>query len=237
MKKALLPAFVFLWACGGLAAFETTKSMSLPAEGLEGIEIQAGAGSLTVMGREGQTAIEVKAEIVARNVPDKDMETFLRDRIELTLEKKGRRAVLVGRFRSASRLFRLADDGVINLSVSVPMSLAAEIDDSSGGIVVEGLAGLRIDDGSGSIRIARIGGDVEIDDGSGDIAIDNVTGHVNVDDGSGDIDIRRVGGSVTIDDGSGSIDIDEVARDVRLIDTGSGGVDISNVKGKVIRSA
>ncbi len=236
MKKAVVLAVLSVASLGSLAAFETTKSLNLPAQGVKRLEIQAGAGSLTVTGREGQGAIEIKAEIVARHVRDEDMDGFLKDRVELTLEKRGEVAVLVSRIRERLRLFSLDEGAVINLTVSVPKDMPLEIDDGSGSIVVEDLAAVRIDDGSGSIRVGRIAGEVEIDDGSGGIEINDVTGNVSVDDGSGEIIIRGVGGTVTVDDGSGSIDIKDVEKDVRLVRTGSGGVDVSNVKGQVIRS-
>lgn len=235
MKKTLILSVLVLFACGTLAAFETTKSLTLSAEGLKGLEIRAGAGSLTVTGRDGLAAVEVKAEIVVKGVQDKDMDSYIADRIELTLEKKGDRAVLVSRGRDRSRLFDFGSDAVINLTVSVPKALTLDIDDGSGSMAVEDVAGVRIDDGSGSIRVGRIAGEVEIDDGSGGIEIGDVTGDVSVEDGSGEIVIRGVGGTVTVDDGSGSIDIEDVEKDVRLVSTGSGGVDVTNVRGRVIR--
>lgn len=237
MKKTLVLVMLSAAFAGTLAAFETTKTLGLAAQGITRLDINAGAGSLTVTGREGLAAIEVKAEIVARGVRNEDMDQYLRDRIELTLEKRGDVAVLVSRVRHEMRLFHFGGDAVIDLTVSVPKALALAIDDGSGSIVVEDLAaGLRIEDGSGSIRVSRIAGDVEIDDGSGDLEVFDVTGDVSVDDGSGGIAVRRVGGAVTVDDGSGGIDIEGVEKDVRLIDTGSGGVDVSEIKGRVIRS-
>lgn len=236
MKRTIVLAALIAACASSLAAFETTKSLTLSAQGLRRLEIEAGAGSLTVTGREGLAAIEVKAEIVARHVRDEDMDDYVKDRVELTLEKRGDSAVLVSRVRERFQLFRFDDNTVVNLTVSVPKNLPLEIDDGSGSIAVEDTAAVRIEDGSGSIRIDRIAGEVEIDDGSGGIEIDEVSGDVTVDDGSGEIRIRRIGGTVTVDDGSGPIDIAGVEKDVRLIETGSGGVDVSDVKGRVIRS-
>lgn len=236
MKKAIVLAALAVMSLGCLAAAETTKNLNLPAQGLLRLEIDAGAGSLTVTGREGLSAIEVRAEIVARHVRDEDMDGFLKDRIELTLEKKGDAAVLVSHIRERFRLFSFGGEAVINLTVLVPKSLPLVIDDGSGGIVAEDLAAVKIVDGSGSLRVGRIAGDVAVEDGSGGIEIEDVTGNVSVEDGSGGIVIRRVGETVTVDDGSGSIDIADVEKDVRLTGTGSGGVDVSNVKGRVIRS-
>jgi len=235
MKKSIVLAALFALCVGSLAASETTKTLELSAAGLKDLDIRAGAGSLKVVGREGLTSIEVKAEIVARHVRDEDMEEFLNDRVELVLEKRGDGAVLISRVRERVRIFSFGDEAVINLTVSVPKSLAIAIDDGSGWIEVEDVASLKIDDGSGSIRVDRVAGEVRIDDGSGGIEVNDVTGDVTVDDGSGEIIIRRIGGTVTIDDGSGSIDVEQVEKDVRLISTGSGEVNVSGVKGQVIR--
>jgi hypothetical protein len=200
MKKMVVVAALGAALAGTLSAFETTKTMTLTVQDIRRLDIRAGAGSLTVTGREGLTAIEVKAEVVAPHVRDKDMEGYLEDSVELTLEKRGDIAVLVSRVRSQGGFFHFGDNTRVDLTVAVPRSLALDIDDGSGGL-----------------------------------DISDVTGDVSIDDGSGEIRIRRVGGTVTVDDGSGGIDIRDVGKDVRLISTGGGGVDVSGVKGRVIR--
>jgi DUF4097 and DUF4098 domain-containing protein YvlB len=255
MKKTIGFIVLCVAMAGALSAFETTKILNLPAQGVLRLDIRAGAGSLTVTGREGLAAIEVKAEVVAPDVRDKDMEEYIRDRVELTLEKRGDAAVLVGRIRDNHRLFDFGENARVDLTVTVPKTMALDIDDGSGEMVVEDLAAaVRIEDGSGAIRVARVAGNVRIDDGSGEVVVErvegnleiddgsggleisDVTGDVTIDDGSGEILVRRVGGIVTVDDGSGGIDIEDVEKDVRLINSGSGGVGISGVKGRVIRS-
>lgn len=254
MKKTLVMTVLALALGGTLSAFETTKTLSLPAQGLSRFELRTGAGSLTVTGRDGLTSIEVEAKVVARGVRDANMERYLKDRVELTLEKRGDVAVLVSRVRNAGFIFHFGGDDRIDLTVAVPKALALEVDDGSGDVVVEDMAAaVRIDDGSGAVRVERIAGplriddgsgevvvrdvqgDVEVDDGSGDVEVYDVKGAVSVDDGSGEIVIRRVGGLVTVDDGSGDIDVLDVEKDVRLISTGSGRVSISGEKGRVIR--
>lgn len=256
MKKTFVLTVLALALAGTLSAFETTKTLSLPAQGLSRFELRTEAGSLTVTGRDGLASIEVEAKVVARGVRDENMERYLKDRVELTLEKRGDVAVLVSRVRDSGFIFHFGGDDRIDLTVSVPKTLALEIDDGSGEIVVEDMAAaVRIDDGSGAVRVERVAGAVRIDDGSGEVFIEgvqgdlviddgsggvevrDVTGDVSVDDGSGEIVIRRVGGQVTVDDGSGDIDIVDVEKDVRLINTGSGDVNISGEKGRVIRSS
>ena len=237
MKKTIVFLVLCVVLAGAVSALETTKTMNLAAQSILRLDIRAGAGSLTVTGREGLAAIEVRAEVVAPDVRDKDMEEYIRDRVELTLEKRGDIAVLVGRIRDNGRLFHFGENARIDLTVTIPKTMALDIDDGSGDMVVEDLAAaLRIEDGSGSIRVVRVAGNVRIDDGSGGLEVSDVTGDVTIDDGSGEVRVRRVGGTVTLDDGSGGIDIEDVEKDVRLINTGSGGVDVSGVKGQVIRS-
>jgi hypothetical protein len=255
MKKTIVLIMFCVASAGALSAFETTKTLSLPAQGVLRLDVRAGAGSLAVSGREGLAAIEVKAEVVTPDVRDKDMEGYIRDRVELTLEKRGDVAVLVGRIRDNGRLFHFGENARIDLTVMVPKTMALDIDDGSGEMVVEDLAAaVRIEDGSGAIRVVRVAGNVRIDDGSGEVVVErvegnleiddgsggvevsDVTGDVSIDDGSGEIRVRRVGGTVTVDDGSGGIDIADVEKDVRLINTGSGSVRISGEKGRVIRS-
>ena len=237
MKKTIVFLVLCVVLAGAVSALETTKTMNLAAQSILRLDIRAGAGSLTVTGREGLAAIEVRAEVVAPEVRDKDMEEYIRDRVELTLEKRGDIAVLVGRIRDNGRLFHFGENARIDLTVTIPKTMALDIDDGSGDMVVEDLAAaLRIEDGSGSIRVVRVAGNVRIDDGSGGLEVSDVTGDVTIDDGSGEVRVRRVGGTVTLDDGSGGVDIEDVEKDVRLINTGSGGVDVSGVKGQVIRS-
>ncbi len=255
MKKTIGFIVLCVALAGALSAFETTKTLNLPAQGVLRLDIRAGAGSLTVTGREGLAAIEVKAEVVVPDVRDKDKEEYIRDRVELTLEKRGDVAILVGRIRDSNRLFHFGENARIDLAVTVPKTMALDIDDGSGGMVVEDLAAaVRIEDGSGEIRVARVVGNVriddgsgemdvervdgnlEIDDGSGGVEVRDVTGDVTIDDGSGEVRVRRIGGTVTVDDGSGGIDIGDVEKDVRLINVGSGSVKISGEKGRVIRS-
>ncbi len=253
MKRTVIALVMMAAAAVWAVGFEKTQTLSLPAEGLSKIEITAGAGSLKVTGVEGAGSVEVKAGIVVDGVSDKDMEGYIKDHVELELRKSGSAAVLVGRIREHGFSF-IPRDARIDLVVTVPKGLAVEIDDGSGGLSVVGVAGsVRIEDGSGEIEVRDVGGDLWIDDGSGGIEVDgvrgkveiidgsgetdvrNVTGDVSIEDGSGGVTLRKIGGSVTIDDGSGSLAIDDVGKDVRIKHKGRGSVDITNVRGQVIR--
>jgi len=237
MKKLIiiLIVTVLLLLAASLFSFETSKTLSLPAEGLRQLRIDSGAGRLNVTGVDSLTTIEVTAEIYAGGESEKDMADFIKDHVELSLEKRGDRAVLMSGIEGHFHLF-FSSDARINLTVRVPKSLAIEIDDGSGDMTVEDIAAdVSIEDGSGGIRVERVAGDLRIEDSSGELDVEEVGGDVSIDDGSGSITVADVKGSVTVDDGSGSIDIDRVGRDVIIQDSGSGGVHIGRVDGRVIR--
>ncbi|MBN2198870.1 MAG: hypothetical protein JW747_03380 [Candidatus Aminicenantes bacterium] len=232
-KTAVLIALLFL----STFAFsdEITRTLKLPAEGIQKLSVEAGAGSLEILGVEGLSGIEVEAEIYVRGIRERRLDDFLKDHLRLSLEKDGSRAVLKAyiEFRGISFF---GGESSVDLKVRLPRTMALDIDDGSGWMTVEEIrSDVRIDDGSGELSVRNIDGNLVIDDGSGDIEIRGVTGDVRIDDGSGSIRVVRVGGTVTVDDGSGSIVIDDVDRDVVLESTGSGSVRTNNVRGRVVR--
>ena len=214
--KILFLATLFLSACIAFP-FEEAKELSLSAQGIETLEINCGSGFLKVTGYEGRNKIEVEAEIEVEGRRESDAEEFIRKYVELSLEKKGSRAVLISNFKDFPKFFSLGNT-VINLTVSIPRNLD-----------------LDINDGSGSIRVENIAGNVSVDDGSGSMEIENVEGSVRIDDGSGTIEVNGIGRNVEVNDGSGSIYIDGVEGDVIIKDDGSGSIRIQNVKGKVVK--
>ncbi len=232
-RNAIIFAAIFLAGSLGFSAQET-RTLSLTAEGITHFEIDCGAGFLKVQGVEGLKAIEVKAEINARGVDEKDMKKFIEDHVKLILENRGGRAVLVSEVKE--RFFSPFHDVQIDLTVSCPKKMHLNVDDSSGRMEIGSLAGnLDLNDGSGGVQVEGIQGDVEIDDGSGEIEVKDIAGNVSIEDGSGSMTVLNVGGNLTIDDGSGSIDIDGVGKDLILEDTGSGSVNYRNIKGRVIK--
>jgi DUF4097 and DUF4098 domain-containing protein YvlB len=252
MKQAIGILAVCVLATAAFG-FETTKNLNLQAAGLDKLEIDAGAGSLSISGADGLAAIEVEARIVVDGVRDSDMEGYIKDHVELELRKSAGTAVLKSHLRDGGG-FLFRRDARIDLTVRVPRRMGLDVVDGSGALEVENIAAaVRIDDGSGGLRVSKIVGSVRIEDGSGEIVVDGVEGNLDIEDGSGEIDVRdvtgdvvlddgsggttlrHIGGTVTVDDGSGSLEISDVGKDVVLRHKGSGGVDITGVKGKVVR--
>lgn len=227
----VMAMFTASLAHAGWADYEEVREMELAADGISRLTINAGAGSMDVTGVEGLDKITVKATIV---VPDEDAEGAARvieKRIRLSLQKSAGDAELKAWF--ASGLMSFSSSPHIALEVSVPQGMAVDIKDGSGSIDVIDVGGdLTINDGSGSIDIDNVA-HVKIDDGSGSIDIANAVGDVSIVDGSGSISVEHVQGSVTIDDGSGSIKVTDIDNDLVIVDDGSGGLTFSDIRGTV----
>lgn len=115
------------------------------------------------------------------------------------------------------------DSGEIRLSAVGRV----DIDDLSGGIVIEDATGdvtVR-DEESGDLLLDGVVGDVSIVHGSGEIQCFDIEGDVDITDGSGGIEVQRVSGRVSIRDGSGDIDAIDVGSLEVLSDT-SGDVNL-----------
>lgn len=210
--------------------YEEVRDLDLDAAGLSGIFIDAGAGSMTVNGDDKAKSIKVTATIQVDAGDDDKARKIIEDRLTLSLERDGDRAVLTSLFDD-----RMSGDGnaSVKLEVTMPTGIPLRIDDGSGSIIVEDTqSDLEIDDGSGSMKIYNVGA-LDIDDGSGSILVENATGDVTIVDGSGSITVSEVGGSVRIDDGSGSINVSDVEKDLIIEEDGSGSLNVSDVRGSV----
>ncbi len=212
--------------------YEEQRDLNLGASGIASVDIEAGAGSLEITGVSGADEIAVMATI---QVPDRDADKarkLIESKLVLTLEKQGDTAVLKAYFKQ--RLWNFGDSPRVHLVVQMPDNLNLAVDDGSGSMQISAVSGnIEVEDGSGSITMTNVGGEVEIDDGSGSISVEGVGGDISIEDGSGGIKVRGVAGSVIIDDGSGGINVSDVGEDLIIVDDGSGGLNFSDIKGRV----
>jgi hypothetical protein len=231
-QRQILMALVLAGTAGiAQADYEEERVLTLESRGIDLVDIDAGAGALVVTGVPGTAAIIVTARIRIDDDEDDARRAIERD-MTLTLEKDSDVARLVANFDSG--MFGWSDSPHIDLKVEIPEGMHLRVDDGSGSIEISDLRGdIRVDDGSGSLVMNNVGGDIDIDDGSGSITIRSAGGDVAINDGSGSITVRGVAGSVTVDDGSGSIDVSDVDEDLIIVDDGSGGLDFSNIGGRV----
>ena len=213
---------------------EEARDLALDAAGLDTLRIEAGAGSLKVTGVPDNDRIVVTAVITVPDADPDEAAKVMEERMVLSLERQGGRAELKSYFESGRSWF--GDSPSIRLEVRVPARMALDVEDGSGSIEIRDVSGdLELDDSSGSITLADVGGRIRLKDGSGSVDISGAGGDVDIVDGSGSIRLRRVTGSATIEDGSGSIDVAEVSGDVTIPDSGSGSVDVREVQGRVVR--
>ena len=234
LMVTMLFASALAWANHHENDYSEERLLIVDDDGVETLEIEAGAGSLRVTGTDDADGIVVKAIVRIDTDDEEKAKDFIAKRLALTLERNGGRARLVSKFNDGLRFW--STNGGVDLDVTVPTNTSLKIDDGSGSIVVRAVRGdLTIDDGSGSVRLTEVGG-VRLDDGSGSINISDVAGDVYIDDGSGGMTVKTVDGSVTIRDGAGSVKVDSVFGDLIIEEDGSGSVSSANVQGAVIRN-
>lgn len=207
-------------------AYSVERRVSLDASASELLRVDAGSGELEVRGVEGAGKVEAVGRVCASD------EAYLDD-LQITLERRGGDVVLRAHYPdSRRRSWRGGENYArIDLTVEMPRGMAADVDDSSGGMEVSGTGALRIEDSSGEIIAHDILGELTIDDSSGGIDLRNIQGDVTIDDGSGEIDVEGVTGTLRLSDGSGSIDASDVSKDVIVSDDGSGSIRVRNVGG------
>lgn len=198
-----------------VAELQETRQLKMPAPTAGQFSIDAGAGSLSLHGDPEIEQIEVTAEI-RQVTADPDGYT-----LSLDTGDDGQPRLVA---RTDGRLGHANDR--IDLTVRAPRNLDVFIHDGSGSMRVHDLDGnLEVDDGSGSIEAVGIGGAVVVDDGSGSLDVRAVGGDIRIEDGSGSISVIGAGGDVTIDDGSGSITVRDAAGKVTVSD-GSGSITV-----------
>lgn len=208
----------------GRCAFGVERTLRLDAVASDLLRIDAGSGSLSVEGARDVEGVEVTATMCASSED-------LLSGLDVDLERDGDAIRLGTAYPSTSGIQSGNRYARIDLVVRTPLSMAADIEDSSGEMRLAGLGDLTIDDSSGSIDIRGANGDVRIDDGSGEVHLQDIAGDVEIEDGSGELEIMDVSGGVVVSDGSGSLRIADVGRSVRILRDGSGSIDVSEVAG------
>jgi len=225
----LLPVFVFA------ETYRETRNLDLPAGGLQVLSVRCGAGQLTLKGIEGTGSIHVFAEIESEGTSKEEFQLLADKLIQLDFRRENNRALL---FSNVVIPPLSGIDARIHLRIKLPVNMDVRIIDGSGSIDIANITGnLSIDDESGAIKASNITGRIRIEDGSGSIDIQDVQGRLEIVDGSGKIVIQHVTGDVTIKDASGAIEVNDIGGSVTVTD-GSGSIDIYRVKKNVfIREA
>ena len=251
MKTLIVGLSIILLAVNAQAStYREKRELNMVANGIQVLDISCGAGALVIEGNV-QPHIKVDSEIEIKGVSDKKAKEYIKDKIELSLERKGAVAYLKSKINNG---FWGSKNAQVNLIVTLPPHIHLKVDDGSGSIrlrhmdsevsIKDGSGSIEVNDtkenlaivdASGSIDVRNIQGDVTIKDGSGSISAYNIGGDLTLVDGSGSIEVKGVQGGVLVNDGSGSIDIHDVQKDVTIESDGSGSCNISDVKGRILR--
>lgn len=209
------------------------------------IKVAAGAGKLKIVGAE-----RAKVSIDARFCSDSKEQL---EQMSVSHEMSGDMLEIETRFSRGDFRKKSWQSASIDLTLTVPNSVAMDVADSSGAAWLEGLLSLTMVDSSGELIIKNIAGDVDLTDSSGALTIQDVKGSVAVTDSSGAIDVknvlndlvvrvdssggidaRNIGGDVLVKrDSSGAIDVADVVGDFAVLKDSSGGICYDNVGGKV----
>ena len=214
-------AYAGLFDCSQTAA----RRASAPLTGVSHITVVGRAGDLKVTGRTGLREVTATGTACA---DDKDT----LNQIQFGVKQNGSDLRIEALIPDRSSSFFSWNGGAsLDMEVTVPDSVAIDIEDGSGDTVVENVGPLKMVDGSGELTIRGVHGSADVHDGSGALTINDVAGDLHVVDGSGEMEIDRVAGSVTIDDGSGGIIVRNVQRNVTIESDGSGSVDVTDVRG------
>ena len=230
MKSKIILIFVLLPVIAFAETYRETRNLELPAGGLHELSVHCGAGELTIKGIEEIDRIQVLAEIESEGTDKEEFQLLADKLIQLDLKREYNRALLSGNV-VIPPLTNI--DARIHLRIQLPVHMNIRIIDGSGSMNIANIIGnLSIDDDSGAIKAENITGRIRIEDGSGDIKIQDVHGKLEIVDGSGKIVIQHVTGDVTINDAGGAIEVNDIGGSVTISD-GSGSIDIYRVEKNV----
>jgi hypothetical protein len=199
-------------------SFERTLNVSGPVD----LDVQTNSGRITVHTGDSST-VRIRGTIRANRDRERDADQHIRA-IEARppIEQSG----------NTIRVTRIEDEWArrhlsISYEITTPADTRLRSRTGSGGVSVEGIRGaVDASTGSGSVDVARVGGEVHAHTGSGRIALDSIQGRVDAQTGSGSIDARQVAGPSVLHTGSGSLHLDQTAAGPVRAHTGSGVVNI-----------
>ncbi|QQQ76313.1 DUF4097 family beta strand repeat protein [Saccharothrix sp. 6-C] len=178
------------------------------------VRLQNGSGDVTVRGQAGATATEVRRRVEYPKGSDKP--GGVSHRVE------GSVLVLDGCGSQCS----------VSYEVTLPTEdVKITGRNSSGDVVLERVASVDVEVGSGSTTVREVAGAVTVDNDSGDLDATTVGGDFIGRVGSGSTRLAAMGGSVTIDADSGDVDVAIASvRSVRA-DVGSGSLKVTVPQG------
>lgn len=196
------------------APYRLEKSLPIAAGG--SFALSSEAGGIEVRGGEGTEAVV----LITSNRDDfaerytVRFETPRPDRIEVVIEKKSR----------GPESWFGGGSGRTEVTVTLPKSVAAEIESSGGGIDIAQIDGkVTAESSGGSVKVRNLGGAAVLSSSGGSIAGDGIAGDVEASSSGGGVEIREARGRVVAESSGGAVSVAFAAGNAKGGDLSSSG--------------
>ncbi|MFD7658842.1 DUF4097 domain-containing protein [Actinosynnema sp. NPDC059797] len=205
---AVVIAAVALTSCVRLVqhGFEDQHTVT---QSITEVRLQNGSGNVLVRSSEGATSTDVRRRLQYPKSAEKPSGLFHRvEGTTLVLDGCGNRCT-------------------VDYEVVVPSADVRVVgENSSGDVRFEGVAAVEVQVGSGNADMRDVSGPIRIDNHSGDVTAANVGGDFTGQLGSGNATLSDMHGAVTVEDHSGDVDVHvTAAKSVHAV-SGSGNVTV-----------
>jgi len=229
--SGLASASAGAWGWGEQCKFQADRNGEISVEDATIVEIFALAGDLRVTGRADAKSVTASGEAC---VSREDMLPA----IDITVSRNGDRIMILAEMPDISgeteRKWR-DELAMLDLEIELPAHMAVIVHDSSGDLLVQGVASAEVSDSSGDIELREIAGAVLIPrDSSGDILMTRVGEVVIQVDSSGEIRIEQSGSVTIANDTSGDISLEDIDGDVMIGNDSSGRISVRNIQGSFL---
>lgn len=182
-------------------------------------------GELSVIGKEGQTTIQIQGRTCATLATKRHLESIALNTSIIDFNE-----ILVSVVLPDG-----ADDIRMDLEITVPADFPrVEIVNTDGPVFISNIRNLQATIGYGNLNASRIGGTVNVLGLEGSMSLIDIEGDVNVSliEGYGEVNLSRIGGNVVIDDNrSGPARISYIGGDVTIGSAGYGHLTVTDIAG------
>lgn len=228
LRTALVALLVgaVLTACGIRIVKYEFADDHVVAEKFTSVRVRTGSGDISIRYQQGlnnETKIHRRIEHAKDNRP-----TGLSHRIEgnaLVLEDCGNNCSIDYEIALPDPSITVRGEDVGSGDAIIEGLASVDYQAGSGNITVRDIAGdVKINTGSGTFRATAVGGTVTAKLASGDMFLDQLKGKVLVSTSSGDIRGTAIDTDVTADAASGDVDLTFLSARTARVDTRSGNI-------------
>jgi hypothetical protein len=189
------------------------------------LRIIADRGDLSVIGRAGQTTIQIGGRTCATLESKRHLESIVLNTSVIDSDE-----ILVSVMLPAG-----VNDIRMDLEIIVPEDFPrVEVANTEGPVFISNIRNLQAAIGYGNLDATRIGGTVDVLAIQGSMSLMDIGGDVNVSliEGYGEVDLSRIVGNVVIDDNrSGPARISDIGGDVTIGSAGYGHLTVTDIAG------